>query len=622
MNRSKILLISLGFVLLSSVVFFIKIIPALAAAGDASWAKVATTAPSASYFLGSTTDTSGNIYAVGYITGNGEYNFGNGITVNGAVAGFQNALIIKYNPEGVAQWASSTTVAPNTSSFNNVGLDLAGNVYVTGYIANNGEYNFGNGVTATGNCGTSSNALLIKYNSDGLAQWARTTVTAPKGSSFLGSWVDPSNNIYAAGYIYGNGQYNFGNSVTVTGNKALENNALIIKYNSDGLAQWAYSTTTAPAKSIFETIKGDLSGNIYVAGYIIGTGSFNFGNSVTISGGNASFNGAIFKYNSSGQAQWAKTATTAPGASDFNSMVVDTVGNSFLAGYLTGTGSYDFGSGVTVSGNSTGQNAMVIKYDSSGNAQWAKSTVTAPAGEGSEFNDVVYSSACGLFAVGWATGNGEYNFGSGATTTGASEFTNPIIVEYNSEGSPLWAKSTSVAPEMTNSYFQDATADASENIYVAGGIETTDQYSFGGVTVNGGSAGQNSILVKYAGDTTTTCPAGTSSHPEFINLPGDSRPVNLDEGGVITDSLYTLEVRPGGKGIVQVEFYVDENLICTDTSADSSGVYSCVWDTTKYHSSVKIIAYYLNGRKITLTRNVEVKASTDEIAVLPKTGAD
>lgn len=597
--------------------------------GNALWAKTPTTAPNQSYFLGSTTDVSGNVYAVGYITGNGEYNFGSGVTVSGPYDGVglgHNALIVKYASDGTPQWAKSATAAVQSSDFNNVGLDQDGNIYVTGFLTQDDEFSFGNGVTVSGNAGATANALIIKYNSSGLAQWAKSTTVAPSGSSFLGSWVDPSNNVYTAGYIKGNAQYNFGNSVTVTGNLALNENALIVKYNSSGVPQWAKSTTTAPNKSTFETVKGDLSGNIYVAGFIKGSGTYNFADSVTVSGNNTGNNAAIFKYSSDGSTQWAKSTTTAPGASDINSIAVDTVGNSIAVGYIAGNGTFNFGNSVTVAGNSTGQNALVLKYDSSGNAQWAKSVESAPAGEFTEFNDVVYSSTCGIYAVGYNGALGQYDFGNGVSVTSPNEFSNNlIIVEYDTDGLPLWAKTTSAAPDFTTSFYQDVTADGSENIYVAGGIETTDAYTFGTdpvVTVNGGDAGLNAVLVKYSSAATTTCPAGTSSHPEFINLPGDSRPINLDEGGIISDPLYTLEVKPSGKGIAQVDFFVDDNLICTDKTADANGVYSCDWDTTKYHSDIKIVTTYLNGKKITLTRTVEVKSATDQLTILPKTGKD
>src|SRR5690242_19757412 len=81
---------------------------------DAQWAKSTVVAPGNSYFLGVTNDTSGNSYAVGYMDGS-QYDFGNGVTVTGATS--SNALIVKYNSSGVAQWAKSTVSGP-ASQFN------------------------------------------------------------------------------------------------------------------------------------------------------------------------------------------------------------------------------------------------------------------------------------------------------------------------------------------------------------------------------------------------------------------------------------------------------------------------------------------------------------------------
>jgi len=145
-------------------------------------------------------------------------------------------------------------------------------------------------------------------------------------------------------------------------------------------------------------------------------------------------------------------------------------------------------------------------------------------------------------------------------------------------------------------------------------------YSWGGLAGAGWDDTDIVDIYDIVGQSAST-PAPVSPN-NFSTLPDDTRPVNLDEGEIISDPVYTIEVKPSGKGILKVEFFVDNNLICTDTSADANGVYSCDWDTTKYHSSVEIVAYYSNGNKITLTRNVDVKGTADEISILPKTGVD
>jgi len=560
-----------------------------------------------------TTDSSGNIYAVGYINGNTEYNFGNGVTVSGAwdVAIGNNAVLVKYNSAGLAQWARSTTVAPNGSLFNNVALDSSGNIYVVGALSQDGEYNFGNGVTVTGVYGSSNNALIVKYNSEGLAQWAKSPTTAPQSSSFYSDLVDASGNIYAVGYIKFNGQYNFGNGVTATGNYASGLNAVVVKYNSEGLTQWATSTTTAPNASAFNNVARDPSGNIYAAGSIKNNGQYNFGNSVTVSGNYAtSYNVLIVKYDSSGLAQWAKSTTTAPGESKFNDIVFDASGNFYAAGYITGSSEYNFGNSITVTGNSAGRNTLMVKYNTSGDAQWGKSTVSAPTDSWSEIMGVSRNSSDGIYAVGYNSDNGMYDFGNSVTVAGASEFGNVLIIKYNSDGSALWAKSTVTAPDLEISLFNGVEVNPFDGVYAAGKIDGTDPYSFGpdgGTTVSGAYSGDNAVIVKYAGQTTS---------PQLLNLPGTASIVNLTDGEVINSTIFTILIKPeSDNGIAKVEFYVDDVLICTDTTADANGVYSCDWNTTLYHSNVKIIAYDTLGQTTTILRTV-ITASE-----LPETGA-
>jgi hypothetical protein len=88
---------------------------------------------------------------------------------------------------------------------------------------------------------------------------------------------------------------------------------------------------------------------------------------------------------------------------------------------------------------------------------------------------------------------------------------------------------------------------------------------------------------------------------------GDTRSVNIDAGQVITTNPYIIKVLPDDpSGVTKVEFYIDNVLICTDDTADADGYYTCSWDTSKYHSDVKIIAYDAFGNTTALTRSTTV----------------
>lgn len=96
----------------------------------------------------------------------------------------------------------------------------------------------------------------------------------------------------------------------------------------------------------------------------------------------------LVKYDFSGNAQWERTLGTDVIGSDFSSVAVDSAGNLYAAGYLSGNpGALDLGNGVTVTKSDTSANALLVKYDFSGTTQWAR-LVTAGASD-SRFNSVV-----------------------------------------------------------------------------------------------------------------------------------------------------------------------------------------------------------------------------------------
>jgi len=104
---------------------------------------------------------------------------------------------------------------------------------------------------------------------------------------------------------------------------------------------------------------------------------------------------------------------------------------------------------------------------------------------------------------------------------------------------------------------------------------------------------------------------------------GDTRTVNIDAGQVITTNPYIIKVKPSdSSGVSKVEFYIDNILIGTDTTADADGYYTCSWDTSKYHSEVKIIAFDTLGNTSTLNRSTTVRLASTSTGTLPQTGGN
>ncbi|NNM67112.1 MAG: hypothetical protein HKM06_03750 [Spirochaetales bacterium] len=473
----------------------------------AQWAAALSSGPAsgAASFNKIAVDGNGNSYAVGYLNGTNSYGFGNGVTATGIVGGY-NPLIVKFNSSGVAQWAQTLASASSGSfgDFLGVAIDGSGNVYAVGFIGGNTN-NFGNSVTVTGPLNT--NLVVVKYNPSGVAQWAQTLTSGPStGSStsgFIGAKVDGNGNVFAVGWINGNtAAYNFGNGVTATGVATLSNNPIIVEYNSSGVAQWAQTLTTATVTgsgtALFTDVALDGNGNVYAVGGNNGSTSLGFGSGVTASG--APNGPLIVKYSASGTALWAQimaSGSSSTNTYNFGGVAIDGSGNIYAVGSTGGTND-GFGNGVTSLGASGTYNALIVKYNSSGVAQWAQTTTSGPSSGSSYFGGVTLDGNGNIYAVGSLTGD-IYGFGNGVTATGLVD-NNALIVEYNSSGVAQWAQTTATASS-GSSYFNAVATDGSGNLYAVGELLGNASFGFGtGVTATGVTSGSNTantLIVKY-----------------------------------------------------------------------------------------------------------------------------
>jgi len=147
-------------------------------------------------------------------------------------------VLVKYNSSGTAQWARTVSILSLSSScpFSSVTVDASGNVYAAGYQNQSAPVTYDIGVTAQGGSAYDRNVVLVKYNSTGTAEWARTVSTGER-SEFNSVAVDTYGNVYAAGYQGGTSTYTYGSGVTAQGSHAevygdamYGGNSVLVKY--------------------------------------------------------------------------------------------------------------------------------------------------------------------------------------------------------------------------------------------------------------------------------------------------------------------------------------------------------------------------------------------------------
>jgi hypothetical protein len=488
---------------------------------SAAWARTDVTTQTSSSFIGARPDGLGNVYAIGTIFGPGSLDFGDGVTAGAASSG-EYPLLMKYDASGTPQWAQ--TPAGGSARFSSLVLDSSGAAYVSGCLGGPGSVDFGNGVTLT-KSDAFQNALLVKYDAGGLAQWARAVVDGGSDSIFSELAIDATGSVYAVGDVSGTAPYDLGGGITFTGVANADgymsspDTAILVKYDSSGVAQWANGVVAGSPASSFTSVAVSAAGDLYTAGTIAGKGTYDFGNGVTVAGsvayggplaGDPGYAALLVKYDSNGVAQWGRSIGATYGFSSFSSVAVDSAGNSYAAGVIADD-TYDLGNGVTVAGSlqngvSPGfigaQYLMLSKYDLSGVAQWAR-TVN-PGGSNSYLNSVAVDASDNVYIAGAVDSTGIYDFGNGVRITTAEPDPRyyAALVKYDPSGTAQWARSAANGGSSAE-ILGSVAVDSSGSIYSAGVVAGPGEVDFGnGVSIAGAVAttagyGWSALLVKY-----------------------------------------------------------------------------------------------------------------------------
>jgi len=323
----------------------------------------------------SVTAVSGGIVAVGYSF---ETSFGNGDWEGVAGNGNFDAIIVKYGNDGNVVWKNNFGGGGH-DQFNSV-TAVSGGVVAVGWSF---ESSFGNGNWAgvTGNGG--SDAIIVKYNSDGNIVW-KNNFGGRGDDRFLSVAAVPGG-VVAVGYSFAP-SFGSGDWAGVTGRGGA--NAIIVKYGYDGNIVW--KNNFGGAGNDFFTAVAAASSGIIVAGW---TREDSFGNGDWESFmGRGRSDGIVVKYDNDGNVVW-KNNFGGAGPDAFTS-VAELSGGFVAVGYSHGP-SFGNGDWVGVTGHGGGD-AIAVKYDNDGNIVWKSNF----GGGGNDHFTSVTAVSGGFVAVG------------------------------------------------------------------------------------------------------------------------------------------------------------------------------------------------------------------------------
>jgi len=369
---------------------------------------------------------------------------------------------LTFQPIWLKNPVSGTGTGADSAS--SVFVDSSGNIYIAGQF--NGNINFSPtiGLTHQG----SGDFFVVKYDSSGNALWAKnpSTGTGTDIDSASSVFVDSFSNVYVAGYF--SNDINFSSTVGLVhqGNVGWYD-FFIVKYDFSGTALWAKNpvATTGISDDVAYSVFVDSSDNVYLAGYAYS--DINFSPTVgLVNPGNNNF--FVVKYNSSGVALWAKNPVsgTGTGADHAYSVFVDSSGNVYVAGQFVGS-DLNFSStvGLTNSGN---WNFFVVKYDFSGTALWAKTSVTGTGTVLNTASSVFVDSLGNVYVAGDSKSDINFSSTVGLTHQGTTSYYDFFVVKYDSSGNALWVKGPTVGTGTLSDKALASFVDSSSNVFVAG----------------------------------------------------------------------------------------------------------------------------------------------------------
>lgn len=459
------------------------------------WARSTTAGTDLSIFKSVATDASGNIYAVGFQRGNGSFSYGAGVSATGPTATNYHPILVKYGPNGNALWARTLVSGSVGGIFTGVTVDSTGNIIVAGSQHGNSAYTYGTGVSATSPFASGYNAVLIKYNPNGDALWATTLAAGADVSEFWAVRVDQSDNIYAGGYQAGAGNYTYG-SITAAGSSSSISNYVLVKYNSSGTAQWVKTPTAGSVRSIFVDLAVHTDGSIIAVGTVHGTTSLTLAPGVTVAGSYFDGNLLTVKFDTTGTPLWARSVSSSTHQSNMSAVALDGSGNVYAVGTQFGNSGMNFGNSVVAGGPNSSSNPILVKYDTSGQAQWAKSV--SGSNSSAYFSGVAISGG-NIYVGGGQNSTNSFTYGNGVYLTGGASLSNPILIRYDSSGAPQYGVTST--EYSVKASFAKVAVDTTGKIVAVGAQNAPSSLGFSGTVYAAGSYSDsnesNPTIVKF-----------------------------------------------------------------------------------------------------------------------------
>jgi len=412
------------------------------------------------------------------------------------IALFAATLVQGYAQTLNYSWAKQAG-GEDTDTGNAITTDPDGNIIVVGTFLSD---TMTLGSTDLTNSDTLSNAMFVaKYSPSGDLLWARNPITpaAFKTTTGTGVATDPNGNVFVVGDMSTD-------SVSFDGNWIVHDNdgggyygySYVVKYDADGNFLWLRKATGG-----YGTRNASVDGNGDV--FFIGKGPIIRFDGTPIISLDRHF---IAKYSNAGDFLWVNATTFSYTCSygfncewDNKAVFADADNNVYMAGWSgLDTTFFNAEKTIYVANNASLRNAFLVKYNSSGVAQWATgaSRTEVPNSISNITPEGIYASDDAIYLTGWWQGDSLRMGDHPITADFQGSAQNMFVAKFDLAGNNIWVRTLGSSG---NDYGRGVATDSDGNAYVVG---TTEGYElhYGNSTIATTMGGNHATVFKIGTD--------------------------------------------------------------------------------------------------------------------------